>query len=461
VVPLPAGLGRAGARDASDDEGMMAEPVDAIVVGSGFGGAVAACRLAESGRRVLVLERGRERTGDQFPRLGRASIQEWLWTSQWNGLFDLRIFPKIATLTSSGVGGGSHIYANVHLRAPAASFRDGWPEGFGPERLAPYYERAERMLGVRPLPDTLEPAKTRAYATVARRAGAEPVRPNLAVHFGAEPSTSPAPTSVYTRDPYGLGVDVQQAACLHCGECDIGCRFNAKNTLDLNYLAVARQRHGAVVHPLAEVLAVAPDGRGYRVYYRDRQTFRRTSVWAPLVVLAAGTVNTVELLRCRDEFGLLPKLSPPLGEHFSGNGDFLCGALNTRERLDPWHGPVITTSLHYEDERDLFFLQEGGFAPDLAFLIAAFRPSAEYVNKLLRGPIGHAARLRWFYQEIARLAGDHEALAEALPAHTMIFLGMGRDASDGRITLRRRLGRRPALTISALAERTAEQIVRG
>ncbi|MGH2586054.1 MAG: GMC oxidoreductase, partial [Dehalococcoidia bacterium] len=281
-----------------------------------------------------------------------------------------------------------------------------------------------------------------------QRSGAQPFRPNLAVHFGAEPSSSPAPAPVYVRDPHGLGVEVQQAACLHCGECDIGCRFNAKNTLDLNYLAVARQRHGAVIRPLSEVIAVAPDGRGYRVYYRDRQTFRRTSVWAPLVVLAAGTVNTVELLlRCRDEFGLLPTLSPALGEHFSGNGDFLCGALNTRERLNPWHGPVITTSVRYEDERDLFYLQEGGFSPDLAFLVAAFRPSTEYVNKLLRGPVGHAARLRWFYQEIARLAGDHEALAKALPARTMIFLGMGKDASDGRVTLRKRLGRRPALTI--------------
>src|SRR5262249_42629427 len=154
---------------------------------------------------------------------------------------------------------------------------------------------------------------------------------------------TPTPRPEYLRDPFDLGVEVHQAPCRHCGECDIGCRFNAKNTLDLNYLAVARQRHGATVQPLSEVIALRPESGGYRVYYRDRERQTRSSVWAPLVVLAAGTVNTAELLlRCRDEFGLLPKLSPTLGEYFSGNGDFLCGALNTRERLDPWHGPVIT-----------------------------------------------------------------------------------------------------------------------
>jgi len=422
--------------------------LDAIVVGSGFGGAVSACRLAESGRRVLVLERGKARSGEDFPRIGRAGLSDWLWTSQWNGFFDLRIFPRIATLTASGVGGGSHTYANVHIRAPEASFREGWPAGFGPEMLAPYYARVERMLGVVPMPEALEPAKTRAYVAAAAGAGARPFRPNVAVYFGAEPSLVPDPETAYVQDPFGHGIDVQQSPCRHCGECDIGCRFNAKNTLDLNYLAIAQQRHGAVVQTLAEVIAIKPQNGGYRVFYRDRRDFTRHSVWAPLVVLAAGTVNTNELLlRCRDEHGLLPELSPTLGAHFSGNGDFLCGALNTRERLDPWHGPVITTAVGYEDEPGPLYLQEGGFSPDIAFLVAAMRPNAEYLSKLMQGPVGYAARLRWFYQEIAHLAEDREALARRLPANAIIFLGMGKDASDGRVALRQRIGRRPALTI--------------
>jgi cholesterol oxidase len=438
-----------GGEDQTGETVTASAQPDAIVIGSGFGGAVAACRLAESGRQVLVLERGRERVGDEFPRLGRTPLREWLWTSSWNGFFDLRVFRRIATLGASGVGGGSHVYANVLLRAPARSFAEGWPAGLNPDTLAPYYERAERMLAVRPLPDTLDPPKSRAYRAAVEHTGAHPFRPNLAVYVGEEPALVPDGPPHYVRDPHGLGVDVMQAPCRHCGECDIGCRYRAKNTLDLNYLAVARQRHGAHIQPLAEVVAVAPAaGGGYRVHYRDRSTGRRGSVRAPLVVIAAGTVNTVELLlRCRDEFGLLPKLSPALGEHFSGNGDFLCAALNTRERLDPWLGPVITTAVEHGDGGLDYYLQEGGFAPDLAFLVAAFRPGPEFLGKFLRGPVGHAARLRWFYEEVGRLAHNNEALARALPANTMIFLGMGRDASDGRLALRKRLGRRPHLEI--------------
>jgi cholesterol oxidase len=260
-----------------------------------------------------------------------------MWTSQWNGFWDFRPFSRMATLTSSGVGGGSHAYANVHLRAPLKSFREGWPQGMGPETLAPSYDRVEKQLGVTPFPDSIRVPKTEAYERAATAIGARRFRPNLAVYFDEEYTASPSGhLPHYRHDPYGLGIDVQQSPCLHTGECDLGCRFNAKNTVDLNYLAIAEQRHGAVVQPLSEVLALKPEAGGFRVFYRDRVTFSRTSVWAPPVVIAAGTVNTNELLlRCRDEFRTLPDLSPALGTRFSGNGDFLCGALNTREPLDP------------------------------------------------------------------------------------------------------------------------------
>jgi cholesterol oxidase len=437
---------------------------DVVVVGSGFGGSIAACRLAESGRDVLLLERGKYRTGNDFPRLPDSSPADWLWTSRWNGFFDLRIFRRILTLTSSGVGGGSHAYANVHLRAPAETFREGWPDGIGPDTLAPYYERVERMLGVRPLPRAHSLPKTRAYEAAATSIGVKHFRPNLAVYFGEGENPEPAPTDrppVYVRDPFGFGIDVHQAPCRHCGECDIGCRYNAKNTLDLNYLAIAQQRHGTEVRTLCEVYAISPEANGYRVYYRDRLNGDRESVWAPLVVVAAGTVNSSELLlRCRDEYGLLPKLSPALGEHFSGNGDFICSALNTREQLHPWYGPVITTALEFRDDDQHFYLQEGGFAPELAFMVSSLKPNSGYFGKMLRGPLGHAARFRWFERELARLAGDRERLEKSLPSNSMIFLGMGQDAADGRIMLSKRMGRRPKLDISWDHERSRPLIDR-
>jgi cholesterol oxidase len=423
---------------------------DAIVIGSGFGGAITACRLAESGRKVLVLERGPRRSGDQFPRFPRSGVREWMWTSQWNGFWDFRPFGRMVTLTSSGVGGGSHAYANVHLRAPQISFREGWPHGIGPETLAPYYEKVEKQLGVRPFPDTIELAKTREFRRVGRAIGAKPISPNLAVYFDEEYSASERGSEPdYRQDPYGFGIDIKQSPCLHTGECDLGCRFNAKNTVDLNYLAIAEQKHGATVQPLSEVLVVGQEGSGYKVVYRDRTTFERKTVSAPMVVVSAGTVNSNELLlRCRDEFETLPKLSPALGTHFSGNGDFLCGALNTTEPLDPWHGPVITTALPYEADGFHFYLQEGGYAPDIAFIVAAMHPRSALSGKLLKGPVGHIARLRTFHAEMGRLAREHKGIERAdLPANAMIFLGMGQDASDGVIRLKRRMGRRPKLKI--------------
>jgi cholesterol oxidase len=420
---------------------------DVIVIGSGFGGAVTACRLAATGKRVVIFERGPARTGEEFPRLG-ARPSKWLWTSRWDGFFDFRMFKRIATLTASGVGGGSHTYANVHIRAPERSFRAGWPTGLGPEVLAPYYERAERMLGVRPLPESIALEKTTAYTAAARAIGAEAFRPNLAVYFGDGVKPNPDEPPQYVKDPYNLGIDVLQSPCRHCGECDLGCRFNSKNTLDLNYLAVAQQRYGAILQPLAEVKSIVPEDGGYRVNYLNRHNGLMDEAWAPLVVVAAGTVSTNELLlRCRDEYKTLPNINAALGRNFSGNGDFLAATVNAKEPLNPWHGPTITLAVREMNDEHHFYLEEGGFAPDLAFFVGAVKPRSQYARKFIRGPLAYAARLKWFYREVARLTGDNTGLEQELPANTMIFLGMGEDGSDGRVSLKKSLFRGYRLNI--------------
>jgi cholesterol oxidase len=303
------------------------------------------------------------------------------------------------------------------------------------------------MLGVRPLPATLDLAKARAFRAVGRRIGATVLEPNLAIHFGNAGGKGGEPA--YVRDPHDLGVNVLQADCQLCGECIIGCRFGAKNTLDQNYLAVAEQRHAATIRPLAEVQAIAPEDGGYRVHYRDRTTFEQMSIWAPLVVVSAGTVNTVELLlRCRDEFGLLPRLGSALGEHFSPNGDFLACALDTEQPVDPWNGPVITTALRYLDDRFHFYLEEGALSSDSMVLLAAVTMRAGYFARILSTAVGHGARLRNFYEGIAGLAEEYRRHPEEIPPDVMIFLGMGQDAGDGRIALQKRLFGRPLLTIN-------------
>src|SRR5258708_1688536 len=128
---------------------------DFVVIGSGFGGAVAACRLAQKGRKVLVLERGRRWLPEDFPRhWGDA----WLWSherpEQCHGWIDARVFRRMTVLAGAGVGGGSLIYANASIDAEPEAFAEGWPPGMNHEELKPYYERAAEMLKPELLPDT-------------------------------------------------------------------------------------------------------------------------------------------------------------------------------------------------------------------------------------------------------------------------------------------------------------------
>jgi cholesterol oxidase len=127
---------------------------DAIVIGSGFGGAVAACRLAEAGEKVLVLERGKRWTDAELPR---APDDEWLFDPEaperCHGWIDFRLFPRVAVAQGAGVGGGSLIYANISVPAERFAFASGWPEEIGYDELAPHYETTGRMLGVETLPE--------------------------------------------------------------------------------------------------------------------------------------------------------------------------------------------------------------------------------------------------------------------------------------------------------------------
>ncbi|MGH2855121.1 MAG: GMC family oxidoreductase N-terminal domain-containing protein, partial [Solirubrobacteraceae bacterium] len=230
---------------------------DAVVVGSGFGGGVTACRLAQAGWRVCVLERGRRFAAEDFisepfqaPRL--------LWHPCLNpgGIFDLRLFKDVAVLSASGVGGGSLVYANVQLRAPTEVFDAGWPAGIDRPTLDPYYERVESVLEPRATPPAPPLAKVRAFEGMAAAAG-EPTTPlPIAVHFGED-----------RLNPFG---GVPQRGCTNLARCNIGCPRHAKNTIDLTYLARA-ELEGAHVRAHREVTRLdppaAPGGR-WRVRYR-------------------------------------------------------------------------------------------------------------------------------------------------------------------------------------------------
>jgi cholesterol oxidase len=411
---------------------------EAIVVGSGFGGAVAACRLAQAGVDVAVLERGRRFEAGSFPRPEHAyqdvTVMEW----RRGGPYDVRPLNDVFVVQAAGYGGGSLIYANVQMRPPADVFADGWPRGYSRAALDPYYDLVAYMLDVAPVqPDPAtgeEPPKTRLMEDAATRLGrrAQFFRPNLAVRF--EGAGEPA-------RPNKFGA--LQSGCLHCGECDIGCNVGAKNTLDLNYLAVAEEL-GAEVGTECEVTRIAAGENGFELRFLDHTAGgRELSVAARQVFLCLGAVNTTELLlRCRDQYGTLPRLSASLGSGYSANGDFYALGPGASPPFGATRGPTITTACIFDrlegDRRIWFAVEDGGYSVYLARLSPLLSPD-------------RLARLvgRELESLLARHAESLASLVEREGDATAVLLVMGRDAANGRIELR---GRRHRLHVRWDAE---------
>jgi cholesterol oxidase len=402
----------------------MTANCDAVVIGSGFGGSVASCRLAQAGCSVTVIERGRRYDQNPFPRNWKNPADGWLWQIS-QGLFDLKHFSHMMVVQAAGLGGGSLIYANVHLRAPHEVFDQGWPAGYSRPMLDPYYDLVAYMLDIKPITDSKfrgMPPKSELMRRMAETMGrsAQFCLPNIAVDFGE-------PEKWHTNKFGAL-----QQGCRFCGECDIGCNFHAKNTLDFNYLKIAQDK-AARIETQCEVTRIEPAGSGYAVHFLDhRKQSEPGQLQTKYVFVCAGAVNSTELLlRCRDQFGTLPNLSPCLGGSYSGNGDFLAFAFNTRERFMPSEGPTITSGIVYS-RRDggadnWFILEEGGFPKEIGSLLQILNPK----NGLLAD-----AKL------LARLDLD-ELLRRTAPEpsphqdadRSAVFLAMGRDRADGRLSL--------------------------
>jgi cholesterol oxidase len=399
---------------------------DAVVVGSGFGGGIAACRLAEAGWRVCVLERGRRFGAGDYPdRLEQAPFAFWHPVLNPGGMFDLRLMKDLSVLTAAGVGGGSLVYANVQLRAPAAVFEDAhWPAAIDRSALDPYYDRTEHALQPRPTPAEPDLPKVRAFAAMGRRAGREAERLPLAVHFGAA-----------RRHPFS---GVFQRGCDNLGRCDAGCPLMAKNTVDITYVARA-EAHGAEVYPLHEAKRIEPparDGGPWRVSFRDLQYRVQGEVEAPVLVLAAGTIGSTRLLLKNQ--GRLGRLSPALGTRFSGNGDALGLAVDPRApdvagaRTD--YGPSMTSRLVYDD-RGGFMVADGGLPTRFAGILEIVRG----VNALT----GWGRVTLHVKNAVARLGlSDRQVthrnvrLRAGSPiSDTLVFLMIGRDAATGRFRL--------------------------
>ena len=405
----------------------MADSFDAVVVGSGFGGGITACRLAQAGRSVCVLERGRRFGPDDFIS-EPIQAPELLWHPVLNpgGIFDLRLFKDLDVLTASGVGGGSLVYANVQLRAPREVFEAGWPSSITRDVLDPYYERVESVLEPVPTPSDPELEKMRAFREMATAAGERVEELPIAVYFGED-----------RVNPFG---GVTQRGCTNLARCNIGCPRHAKNTIDLNYLARA-EREGAEVRPHAQVERLDPPSSSaerWRVRYTGLGDADDGSIEAPVVVLCAGTLGTTRLLLQNRR--RLPRLSPALGTHFSGNGDALAAAFNPSRRgvtdAHTDYGPVMTSRIDYW-EKGRFMVADGGLPPHFTGLLKVLRGEAGLVGwrKHLLLRLKYLAVLLGFTDRLVtprnvKLDLDAEPIEDSL-----VFLMLGQDAADGRMRL--------------------------
>src|SRR5215210_6552488 len=449
----------------------MADRYEAVIIGSGFGGGITACRLSKKWPgKVLVLERGKRYPMGSFPRAPHDFARNFwnvlevpgeqrprpreMQNAEAHGLFDIRNYHKMDVVLSAGLGGGSLIYANVFLEPPDAVFDERWPAATKKAALAPYYRIAKQVLGSRPVPLNGDPrreiVRTRLFEEVAKTVGRDSKLVDINVFFGND-FANPLAIGEQARNRYGA----LQTSCVYCAECDVGCNTHSKNTIDLNYLFRAENHYGARVltehlaHKIVPVNAreeddPAADGsHGYRVYFYDLQKGARLAGAALTnrVVVSAATLGSTELLmRCRDLYKTLPRLGAALGRRFSGNGDFLSFVMGGKEPANPNYGPVITQATDFNlfkdfDKDRAFIMEDASYPVFLSWFVEGVKPRYMHLQAVwlwLRN-----AWARWVKGTSPGSVGW--ALGDLLKGdvswNTSVLLCMGLDRSNGTMSL--------------------------
>jgi cholesterol oxidase len=476
------------------------EHFDAIIIGSGFGGSVMAYRLAQAGLRVCLLERGKAYPPNSFPRapydLGK---NFWDPSEGYYGMFDAWSFKGSGALVSSGLGGGSLIYANILIRKDPKWFitenRDNgvyesWPVTY--EDLEPHYEHVEKMMNVQKYPLKHEPynntpktlAMIEAEGKLSSVPGFDPkwthkwIPLNLAVSFRTRHVAGPDDDA--PDNPPIMGAQLQEeypnyhtvqakremprSTCRLCGECDIGCNYGSKNTLDYTYVtaAIHQKPYPAEVRTLCEVKEIAPlNGKGYAVDYiqHDLQNAGkklkmsqqpRIKITCDRLIISAGTFGSPFLLLNNQKN--FPGLSKKLGSRFNVNGDLLSFIVKSMEtkngkcaprRLDPSFGPVITSAIRIGDTLDGdgdqgrgFYVEDGGnpyllsWVSEVGGIPAAIPRLFKFLRMMAKYRLGlsNDADLS---SEVASLLGPADESMSSFP-----ILTMGRDYPNGNLYLK-------------------------
>ena len=326
---------------------------DYIIIGSGFGGSVSALRLSEKGYKVLVIEKGKWYEAKDFAKTNW-NLSKWLWMPylRFFGIMKMSIFRHIVIISGTGVGGGSLVYANT-LPVPKSTFykSGSWSELEDWEtELKPFYQKALTMLGASRNPKLFD--GDIALKELAKEIGREDQfeHPDVAVYFGKE--------GVKVKDPYFDGKGPDRAGCTFCGGCMTGCRHNAKNTLDKNYLYLA-QNNGAEILAENEVYDVLPmdnkeGSAGYKVFVKSSTKFfeAKKEFTSKGIIFSGGVLGTIKLL-LKLKKKSLPQLSDKLGDDIRTNNETLISVSSLDKTKNVSKGVAIGSLLHTDDNSHL------------------------------------------------------------------------------------------------------------
>ena len=319
----------------------LSEDFDVAVIGSGFGGSVTALRLSEKGYKVLVIESGARFEDKDFAK-SSFDLKKFLFFPKLGlkGIQRIDLLKNVLVMSGAGVGGGSLVYANTLYRPPQKFFSTGsWAEIANWQQLLdPYFDQAERMLGVEvnkyfsPADEALKRASDRLGF------GSSFQMTPVGVHFGEEGKT--------VQDPYFGGEGPSRTGCINCGECMTGCRHGAKNTLVKNYLYLA-EKLGTKVMPLTKVVNIEQITSGYQLTLipSDKLFAKKQQITVSQVVVAAGALGSAKLLHSVRAKGNLSGISPRLGELSRTNSESLLGVVAKDKSIDFSKGSAITSSV--------------------------------------------------------------------------------------------------------------------
>lgn len=431
----------------------MMNEYDVVVIGSGFGGAITAYKLAEKGYKVCILERGPQWTGEYFPGSNQHDVAENLKDVLLSSrlvaggvplmnldlfhliekllkpaLWEYRALEKMDVLTANGVGGGSLIYANVLQRAHKEAF-EKWPGGTNwSVELEGHYDAVEKKIGTNVAICDKSMALKKASENSGRgrwdltNIAIQRPHPQMSTaealgcsvcHYGNPPSKKEA-----------CELEKEESYCMSCGRCVLGCRRLNKHTLDLNYIRDAVRYYGAHLYPNHKVSKIRPLRNRPPFNYLILCDEQHKALKARKVVLAAGSLgSTMLLLQCKDDPESLPDLSGRLGERFSGNGDFQGFAYNCNVLTNSSVGPTITSKIDFNPAKSIV-VEEGGM-PDV--LAGAFAPTLGLIEQL-KG-LGS--------EGILDLMSGTKKLEfkEDVTSNALMYLCMGRVEAYGKIEL--------------------------